>query len=61
MPERSYNPMQNRYRDNSDDWKIIQMSMKQFLPLLLRNATKNNSIKFQRHGSMFPLTNSEIV
>ena len=30
----------------SEDEKIIQTSMKHFLLLLLRNATKHNSIKF---------------
>ena len=30
----------------SEDGKIIQMSMKHFFILLLRNATKHNSIKF---------------
>ena len=30
----------------SEDGKIIQTSMKSFLLLLLRNATKHNSIKF---------------
>ena len=35
--------------------------MKDFLVLLLRNATKRNSIKFSGHGPMFPLTNPEIA
>ena len=35
-----------RSAKKSEDGKIIQTSMKHFLLLLLRNATKHNSIKF---------------
>ena len=50
LPERSYNAMQNRYRDISEDGKIIQMNMEHSLLLLLRNATKHNSIKLSATG-----------
>ena len=45
LPERPYNAMQNHIAIISEDGKIIQTSMKHFLLVLLRNATKHNSIK----------------
>ena len=64
LPERPFNALQIDIAVISEDGKIIQhvqTNMKHFLLLLLRNTGSITRSNFQRYGSMFPVTKSEIA